>query len=71
MHGSSYIQVVSWSGRGTCPDTRTILTYSQSTDPTSPHFADQTKLFSKHGWNDVPFCASDLKRAAGRTLRLR
>jgi acyl-homoserine-lactone acylase len=71
VHGSSYIQVVSWKKPGTCPDTRAILTYSQSTDPTSPHFADQTRLFSRHGWNDVPFCAADVKSAPGRTLRLR
>jgi acyl-homoserine-lactone acylase len=71
VHGSSYIQVVSWKKRGTCPDTRTILTYSQSTDPTSPHFADQTRLFSQHAWNAVPFCAKDVKDAPGKTLRLR
>jgi acyl-homoserine-lactone acylase len=71
VHGSSYVQVVSWKKKGTCPDTRAILTYSQSTDPTSPHFADQTRLFSRHGWNDVPFCTADVRSAHGRTLRLR
>jgi acyl-homoserine-lactone acylase len=71
VHGSSYIQVVSWNSPNTCPDTNTILTYSQSTDPTSPHFADQTRLFSQHGWNPVPFCADDVKAARGKTLRLR
>ena len=69
VHGSSYIQVVTWDKRG-CPDASTMLTYSQSTDPTSPHFADQTRLFSDHGWNKLPFCASDVKSAPGKTLRL-
>jgi acyl-homoserine-lactone acylase len=70
VHGSSYIQVVTWDERG-CPDASTLITYSQSTDPTSPHFADQTRLFSDHGWNHPPFCSSDLKAARGKTLRLR
>jgi acyl-homoserine-lactone acylase len=26
------------------------MTYSQSTDPTSPHFADQTRLYSAGRW---------------------
>jgi acyl-homoserine-lactone acylase len=69
VHGSSYIQVVTWDKRG-CPDPSTILTYSQSTDPSSPHFADQTRLFSAHGWNQPPFCADDLEAAPGETVRV-
>ncbi|MEA2497037.1 MAG: acyl-homoserine-lactone acylase, partial [Thermoleophilaceae bacterium] len=42
VHGSSYIQIVTWGKHG-CPDAATILTYSQSSDPTSPYYADQTK----------------------------
>ena len=34
---------------------RTILTYSQSTDPTSPFSSDQTRLFSKEKWVTFPF----------------
>jgi acyl-homoserine-lactone acylase len=70
VHGSSYIQIVSWSGKRGCPQASTMVTYSQSTDPTSPHFADQTRLFSDHGWNHPPFCAADVNAARGRTLRL-
>ena len=69
VHGSSYIQVVTW-GKDGCPDAATILTYSQSTDPTSPHYADQTRLFSGHGWNYPPHCADAVKQAAGKTVRL-
>src|SRR4051794_13293797 len=71
VHGSSYIQIVSWNGKRGCPEASTLITYSQSTDPTSPHFADQTRLFSDHGWNHPPFCSSDVKSARGATLRLR
>lgn len=59
VHGSSYIQAVSYND-SPCPDARTLLTYSQSTDPTSPHFADQTKLFSQGKWVRGRFCESDI-----------
>jgi acyl-homoserine-lactone acylase len=60
--GSSYIQVVSFDGDA-CPDTRTLLTYSQSADPTSPHYADQTRLFSKNQWVTERFCTSEINEA--------
>jgi acyl-homoserine-lactone acylase len=69
VHGSSYIQIVTWND-SPCPDAAQILTYSQSTDPTSPHFADQTRLFSDHGWVHPPFCAADVAAAPGDTLQL-
>ena len=68
-HGSSFIQVVSFTGSG-CPDARTILTYSQSTNPKSPHYADQTKLFSQSGWATDHFCAADVQRATLSVLHL-
>ena len=44
-----------------CPnDTRTILTYSQSTDPASPWFKDQTEMFSNKQWVDEAFCESEI-----------
>jgi acyl-homoserine-lactone acylase len=60
--GSSFVQVVTW-GNGPCPNARTILTYSESTDPTNPHYADQTALFSKKKWVRDRFCASAIKAA--------
>ena len=57
--GSSYVQVVTWND-GPCPDARKILTYSLSSDPTSPHFADQTALYSQKGWVTDRFCAADI-----------
>jgi acyl-homoserine-lactone acylase len=69
-HGSSYIQVVQFDGDG-CPDARTILTYSQSTNPRSPHYADQSRLFSRGGWVTDRFCARDVAAATVSTLHLR
>jgi acyl-homoserine-lactone acylase len=54
-HGSSYVQAVELLPKG-CPRVRTILTYSQSTNPNSPWFADQTRMFSAKKWVRIPFC---------------
>jgi acyl-homoserine-lactone acylase len=59
VHGSSYVQTVAFTN-SPCPDAQTILTYSQSSDPTSPHFADQTKLYSQGKWNRGRFCERDI-----------
>ncbi|MFI9169635.1 penicillin acylase family protein [Streptomyces lincolnensis] len=57
--GSSYIQAVGWDG-GRCPVARTLLTYSQSSNPNSPHFSDQTRLFSGERWVTSRFCERDI-----------
>src|SRR5215831_5094455 len=58
--GSSFIQVVTWPRHGSCPDADTILTYSESSNPASPHFADQTKLFSKKQFLPDRFCPAQI-----------
>lgn len=67
--GSSWIQVTSFTRSG--PRSRGILTYSLSTNPESPHFADQTKLFSRKRWLDLPFHERDVARSAIERVRLR
>ncbi|MGZ5798746.1 MAG: penicillin acylase family protein [Caldimonas sp.] len=68
-YGSSYIQTVTFDDRG--PVAYAILTYSQSTDPASPHYADQTRLFSRKEWPALPFHPDDVARArVGEVLRL-
>ncbi|MGY1577720.1 penicillin acylase family protein [Streptomyces sp. MN13] len=69
--GSSYIQAVGWDG-GRCPVARTLLTYSQSSNPDSPHLADQTRLFSGERWVTSRFCEKDiLSSPALRVVRVR
>ncbi len=68
-HGNSYIQAITWD-ESDCPDAYAILTYSQSTDPASPHFADATKLYSGGGWIDMPFCEADQQAQELRRMRL-
>jgi hypothetical protein len=41
-----------------------ILTHSQSMDPESAHFADQSVLYSNKQWVDLPFCTEDIRAAA-------
>jgi acyl-homoserine-lactone acylase len=69
--GSSYIQAVGWDG-GRCPVARTLLSYSQSSNPDSPHLADQTRLFSDERWVTSRFCEKDiLSSPALRVVRVR
>jgi acyl-homoserine-lactone acylase len=66
--GNSYIQAVTWD-ESECPIADVILVPSQSTDPESPHFADQTKLYSDKQWVRFPFCEEDIQaNQIGETL---
>jgi len=58
--GSSFIQTVRWADDW--PDVRGIVTYSQSTDPESPHFSDMTKVFSDQEWVAFPFRMRDIQQ---------
>ncbi len=58
--GNSYIQTVTWN-ESPCPDAYAVLTYSQSTDPASPHYADMTRVYSREEWVDVPYCPEDIE----------
>jgi acyl-homoserine-lactone acylase len=60
-HGSSFVMAAHLTPP--CPDSRSILTYSQAaTDTTSPHLADQTRLFSQKRWVDMRFCPREVLR---------
>ncbi|GLF93348.1 penicillin acylase family protein [Streptomyces yaizuensis] len=70
-HGTSHLQAVTWNGTG-CPVARTLLAYGQSSDPTSPHSHDQTRLLSAKKWVTPRFCEKDiLASPALRTLTVR
>jgi len=68
--GNSYIQAVTWD-ESECPIADVILVPSQSTNPASPHFADQTELYADKQWVRFPFCEADISAAQiGETLVL-
>jgi acyl-homoserine-lactone acylase len=57
-YGNSYIQFVTWDDSG--PVAEGILTYSQSSNPDSPHFNDETKLYAKGQWVKLPYTESQI-----------
>ncbi len=68
-HGTSYIQIVGFDDKGPVADA--ILSYAQSTNPASPHAADQTRAYSEKRWNRLPFHPKDIKAAAiGKPKRI-
>ena len=60
--------MVTWQPHSACPVGSTILTYSESPNPSSSHFADQTKLFSKKQFLPDRFCPAQI--AADPNLRV-
>lgn len=68
--GASYVQLVTFDDDG--PVTQAILTYSQSTDPASPHFADQTREFSRLQLHRYPYTDAEIAAdAIGTPLTIR
>jgi acyl-homoserine-lactone acylase len=67
VHGSSFILTVAFEDDG--PSAEALLTYSQSGNPNSPHFADQTHLYAKKQWRSVAFTPEDVERDT-RSLRV-
>jgi acyl-homoserine-lactone acylase len=41
------------------------LTYSQSDDPASEHFSDQTALYSSKTWRPLPFSREQIEADPG------
>lgn len=62
-YGSSHIQAIAF-GDGGRVNARTILTYSQATDTTSPFSADQTRLFSRERWVRFPFTSKQVRKGS-------
>jgi acyl-homoserine-lactone acylase len=48
VFGSSFVMAVDLGRNG--PSAKTILTYSESVNPDSPHHGDQTALFAAKRW---------------------
>lgn len=57
--GQSYIQTVGFDQQG--PVAQGMLTYGQSTDPKSPWYADQTRVYSRKEWPVLPFTQERIK----------
>jgi acyl-homoserine-lactone acylase len=60
-YGSSHIQAVAFLSGGRL-NVRTILTYGQSENPTSPYSMDQTRMYSRKEWVRFPWTAAQIHR---------
>ncbi|MGW6568637.1 penicillin acylase family protein [Streptomyces sp. NPDC054975] len=68
VFGSSFIQTVRFTAEGP-PEALSVLAYSQSANPNSPHYADQTKLFSAGRWVTERFTEEQI--AASPNLQIK
>jgi acyl-homoserine-lactone acylase len=68
--GSSLVMTTQLNPNG--PVSQGILTYSQATDPTSPWYANLTRLYARRRWVTLAYTTSELRRARyGAPLILR
>jgi acyl-homoserine-lactone acylase len=68
-YGATYIQAVQFGDRACGPEARTVLGHSLATDPSSPFFANGTKLFLNKEWVDQPFCEADVEARTQEVAR--
>jgi acyl-homoserine-lactone acylase len=66
--GSSFVMAVNFTDNG--PKARSVLTYSQSTDSTSPYFADQTWMYSRKEWVDMRFTEAEITSDPAYSLKV-
>jgi acyl-homoserine-lactone acylase len=62
VHGSSFIMTLAFTDEG--PEAEAILSYSQSGNPDSDFFDDQTALYRDKVWRDILFSPEDIAREA-------
>ncbi len=56
--GSSFMMALEFTAGG--PQAQAVLSYSQSSDPLSPHYADQTRVFSEGRYRAVAFTEAQI-----------
>lgn len=61
---TSWVMATRFGPRG--PEAQGILAYSLSSNPNSPHYSDQTEMFSKKEWLQLPFHRNDVEAAETR-----
>ena len=58
IYGNSHVEVATWDANGVVAEG--FITYSQSTDPTSPHYSDFTRNYAQKKWQRLPFHAAEI-----------
>ena len=69
VHGSSFILTLGFDDEG--PAAQALLSYSQSGNPSSKHFKDQTYLYRDKQWRDIAFTEEEIAEAAVSLRMLR
>ncbi len=67
-YGSSYVLTVEFTDNG--PEAQAVMAYSQSDNPESPHFTDQTRLYAEKKWRPVLFDTQDILNDPQMTERV-
>jgi len=71
-HGSSFVMVAQFvdpdTNGGCGVDASAIVTYSQSENPNSDWFEDQTRMFSDKLWNGMHFCDHEIDADQNKTV---
>ncbi|HET9529167.1 MAG TPA: acylase [Blastocatellia bacterium] len=66
MGGDSYVLAVEFTSP---PTAYTIVAYSQTDDPSSPHHTDQSKLFADEKWKRAWFTEEEIKKNLERSYK--
>ncbi|MCO4745648.1 MAG: penicillin acylase family protein [Proteobacteria bacterium] len=56
--GNSWVMAMEFTDEG--PEARAVMTYSQSEDPESPHYADQSHLYATGAMRPILFTEADI-----------
>ena len=67
-HGSSFIMTLGFDEKG--PSGLASLSYSQSGNPASPHFTDQTMLYAQKRWRPIRFHPEDIAAATQSSMTI-
>lgn len=68
VYGNSFLQTTTWDAGGVRAEG--FVSYSQSTDPASPHFVDFTQAYSQQRWHRFPFKPEEIEAARIGRLQL-
>jgi len=68
FHGASWVMALEFTENG--PRADAFLAYSQSHDPESEFYADQTRLYSNGEWRAVRFSKEDIKANLVKSISL-
>ena len=64
--GSSFVMALEFTDAG--PRAVALLSYSESSDPASAHYRDQTVMFSEKAWQPVRFTEEEIAADEGLTV---